>query len=61
MYGEKWHVVADQEIDIDAVMRSRIEFDSGQDMLEGILAYGMQRHVLNQINQKHSASSSLAC
>jgi hypothetical protein len=43
IHGGKWHVVPDQEIDVDAIMRSRLEFDSGQDILEGILVYKIQR------------------
>jgi hypothetical protein len=35
MYGGKWHVTPDQEIDVDAVMRNRIEFDSERNVLEG--------------------------
>jgi hypothetical protein len=43
IHGGKWYAVPDQEIDINAVMRDRIEFDSGQDVLEGALVYNMQR------------------
>jgi hypothetical protein len=39
----KWHVMPDQEIYIDAVMKSHIEFDSGHDILEGALVYRIQR------------------
>jgi hypothetical protein len=41
--GGKWHVVLDQEIDIDAVMRNCIEFDFRHDTLEGALVYKIQR------------------
>jgi hypothetical protein len=43
IHGGKWHVVPDQEIDVNAVMRNRIEFDSGQDILEGALVYRLQK------------------
>jgi hypothetical protein len=37
--GGRWNVAPDQEIDANAIVRSRIEFDSKQDILKGILAY----------------------
>jgi hypothetical protein len=43
MHGGKWHVVPDQEIGVNAVMRNRIEFGSGKDILEGALVYRIQR------------------
>jgi hypothetical protein len=43
MHGGKWHVVPDQEINVNAVMRNLIEFDSGQDILEGALVYRIRR------------------
>jgi hypothetical protein len=43
IHGGKWHVVPDQEIGVEAVMRNHIEFDSRQDILEGIMAYRIQR------------------
>jgi hypothetical protein len=43
--GEKWHIVPDQEINADAVMVNHLEFDSGRDILEGILTYRLRRHV----------------
>jgi hypothetical protein len=43
IHGGSWNVVPDQEIGINAVMRNLIEFDSGQNILEGILIYKMQR------------------
>jgi hypothetical protein len=43
IHGGKWHVVSDQDIDIDAVMRNCLEFDSGQDILEGALLCRIQR------------------
>jgi hypothetical protein len=39
IHGGKWHVALDQEIGADAVMKNRIESDSEQGILEGILAY----------------------
>jgi hypothetical protein len=35
--------VPDQKIDVNAVMRNRIELDSGQDILEGALVYKIKR------------------
>jgi hypothetical protein len=43
MNGGKWHIVPDQEINANAIMRYRLEFDSGQDILEGALLYKIQR------------------
>jgi hypothetical protein len=40
IHGGKWHVAPDQEI---GVMQNYLEFDSGQDILEGALVYGIQR------------------
>jgi hypothetical protein len=42
VHGGKWHVAPNQEIDANDVMRNRIEFDSGQDVLEGALVYKIQ-------------------
>jgi hypothetical protein len=39
----RWHIVPDQEIDNDAVMRNILEFNSGQDIPEGALVYRVQR------------------
>jgi hypothetical protein len=45
IYGGKWHVIPGRRIDVNTVMRCRFEIDSGQDTLEGILAYKIQmRH-----------------
>jgi hypothetical protein len=41
--GGKWRVAPDREIDVNAVMQNHIEFDAGQDILEGFLAYRIQR------------------
>jgi hypothetical protein len=43
IHGGKWNVVPDQKVDVNAVMRNYIEFDSGQDILEGALVYRIQR------------------
>jgi hypothetical protein len=43
IHGGRWNVVPDQEIDVNTVMRNRIEFDTRQDILEGILAYRIHR------------------
>jgi hypothetical protein len=36
-------VISDQKIDADAVMRNHIEFDPGQDIMDGILICRIQR------------------
>jgi hypothetical protein len=41
--GGGWNVAPEQEIDVNAVMSNRLEFDSGQDVLEGALVYRVQR------------------
>jgi hypothetical protein len=43
MHGGRWHVAPVHGIDVNAVMRNYIEFDSGQDILEGALVYKIQR------------------
>jgi hypothetical protein len=43
IHGGKWHVVPVWKIDINAVMRNRLKFDAGQDILEGALLYKVQR------------------
>jgi hypothetical protein len=43
IHGERWHIAPDQEIDVDTIMQSRLEFDARKDMLDGILAYRIQR------------------
>jgi hypothetical protein len=43
MRGGKWHVVPEQEMYTNDVVRNRIEFDSGQDILEGALIYRIQK------------------
>jgi hypothetical protein len=42
--GGRWNVAPDQEMDVNTVMRNHIEFDSRQDILEGILTYRIHRH-----------------
>jgi hypothetical protein len=39
MDGGRWNVAPDQEINVNAIMRNCIEFDTRQDILKGILAY----------------------
>jgi hypothetical protein len=48
LHGGKWHVVPDQEIDVNTVMRNCLESDSGQDILEGALVYEIQRKLYNE-------------
>jgi hypothetical protein len=43
IHGGKWHVAPDQEIDANAVMQNCIELDAEQDILNGALAYRIQR------------------
>jgi hypothetical protein len=43
VHGGKWHTALDQEIHTNVSMRSCIEFDSGQDILEGALVYKIQK------------------
>jgi hypothetical protein len=43
IHGGKWHVVPSQKIDVNDLMSNRLEFDSGQDILEGALIYRLQR------------------
>jgi hypothetical protein len=43
IHGGKWDVVPNREIDVNTMMTNRIEFDFGQDMLDGALAYRVQR------------------
>jgi hypothetical protein len=43
IYGGEWNVAPEQEIDVNVVMRSHLEVDSGRDMLEGVLIYKIQR------------------
>jgi hypothetical protein len=51
IYGGKWQVIPDQEIDASTIMRNRIEFDSGQDILEGALIYRIQRRQHAESNE----------
>jgi hypothetical protein len=43
IHGGKWNVIPDQEIYANVVMRNSLEFDSGQNILEGALVYKIQR------------------
>jgi hypothetical protein len=52
VHGGRWYVVPDQEIDVSAVMSNLIEPEAGQDILEGALAYRIQRkHVRSAQNE----------
>jgi hypothetical protein len=42
-HGGRWHIVPEQEIDINTVMRNHIEFEAERDILEGALVYKIQR------------------
>jgi hypothetical protein len=55
IHGGRWHVVPDQEIDANAVMQNRLEFDVKRDILEGVLVYRIQgKHVESaQDESKH--------
>jgi hypothetical protein len=41
--GGRWHVVPDQEIDVNSVMKNCLRFYSKQSILEGALIYNIQR------------------
>jgi hypothetical protein len=43
VHGGKLHVAPDQKICANTVMQNRLEFDISQDILEGALAYRIQR------------------
>jgi hypothetical protein len=43
IHGGKWHVVPDPRIDVMVAMQNRLEFNSGQNILEGALVYEIQR------------------
>jgi hypothetical protein len=43
IHGGKWRVLPDQEIVFNAVMQNCLEFDSGQNILNGVLVYKIQR------------------
>jgi hypothetical protein len=43
IHGGRWHVAPSQEIDVNAIMRSHLRFDSEQDILEGALVYRVPR------------------
>jgi hypothetical protein len=52
MHGGEWHVEPDREIDVDAVMSNRIEFDVRRDILEGALVYRVQRQHIEPAQDK---------
>jgi hypothetical protein len=43
IHSGRWHVAPDQKIGVDAVMQNRLEFDSGQNIMEGALVYKIQK------------------
>jgi hypothetical protein len=43
IHGGKWNVAPNQKIYVNAVIQNRLEFDVGQDILEGALVYRLQR------------------
>jgi hypothetical protein len=51
-------VVPDQEIDVDTVMRNYLEFESGRNVLEGVLIYRIQRKRTNLAKSAHDESKS---
>jgi hypothetical protein len=55
IHGGGWYAVPDQKINVNAVMGSYLEFDSGQDILEGTLAYRIQKKYVGsaQDESKH--------
>jgi hypothetical protein len=61
IHGGIWHEGSVQKIDISAVMRNRLEFDSEQDILKGILAYKIQRQRAesDKLTQNESKSAQL--
>jgi hypothetical protein len=54
----KWHVALDQEIDVDTVMRNRLEFDFEQVVLEGALLYQIRRKHTKFAKSAHNESKS---
>jgi hypothetical protein len=59
IHGGKWHAVPHPEIDVDAVMKNCIEFDFGQDILEGILAYKIHRQHTESVESVQEESKSI--
>jgi hypothetical protein len=43
VHGKRWNVAPGQEVDIFHVDQNRLEFDSGQEIQEGVLVYTIQR------------------
>jgi hypothetical protein len=43
IHGGRWHVAPNQEIDINTIMMNRLESDSREGILEGVLIYRIQR------------------
>jgi hypothetical protein len=46
IHGGKWDILPDKRVDIIHIMRSRLEFDPGQDVLEGALVYEIRRKLI---------------
>jgi hypothetical protein len=44
MYGGRWNVIPSHTIGANTIMRSHLEFDSGQDILKGALIYKIQEY-----------------
>jgi hypothetical protein len=56
IHGGRWNIIPDQEIDVNSVVRNRLEFDSGQEILEGALVYKMQRQHTESDKSAHGES-----
>jgi hypothetical protein len=52
MHGGRWHVAPDQEINVENDMRKYLKLDVGQGILEGALAYRIQRKHAESIQYK---------
>jgi hypothetical protein len=47
VHGGKWNVTPNQKIHAGSVMKNRVRFDFGQDLLDGVLIYRIQRRHMN--------------
>jgi hypothetical protein len=59
VHGGKWHATPDRKIDANDIMKNRLEFGSGQDMLEGVLVYRIQRQHAESDKSAHNESKSI--
>jgi hypothetical protein len=59
IHGGEWCIVPNQEINVDAVMQNRLEFDSGQDILEGALIYRIRRQHAESDKSAHDSSKNI--